>query len=142
MEGGVVDTVAFAQHAHLSFGTINQATWWTANLNPGTVNCPIVVNIDAYESLSDEHREVLDSSVQESLDHYLANYGELLERWDSVLAEKNVEKVEIAEDVISEFRAKAADPIRDAWIKDMEAQGLPGQELYDLVVKTLADAKM
>ena len=30
MESGVVDTVAFAQHAHLSFGTINQAEWWTA----------------------------------------------------------------------------------------------------------------
>ena len=59
MESGVVDTVAFAQHAHLSFGTINQADWWTANLNPGTVNCPVVVNIDAYESLSDDHRAAL-----------------------------------------------------------------------------------
>ena len=37
MESGVVDTVAFAQHAHLAFGTINRAEWWTANLNPGTV---------------------------------------------------------------------------------------------------------
>ena len=141
MESGVVDTVAFAQHAHLSFGTINQADWWTANLNPGTVNCPVVVNIDAYESLSDAHREALDGSVQESLDHYVANYGELLAEWDSVLAEKGVTKVEISADVIDAFRAKAADPIRDAWIADMEAQGLPGQELYDLVMSTLAEAK-
>ena len=141
MESGVVDTVAFAQHAHLSFGTINQADWWTANLNPGTVNCPVVVNIDAYESLSDAHREALDGSVQESLDHYVANYGELLAKWDSVLAEKGVTKVEISADVIDAFRAKAADPIRDAWIADMEAQGLPGQELYDLVMSTLAEAK-
>lgn len=141
MESGVVDTVAFAQHAHLSFGTINQADWWTANLNPGTVNCPVVVNIDAYESLSDAERTALDSSVDEALDHYLTNYGELLQRWDAVLEEKGVKKVEIADDVIAAFRAKAADPIRDAWIKDMEAQGLPGQELYDLVVKTLAEAK-
>jgi TRAP-type C4-dicarboxylate transport system substrate-binding protein len=141
MEGGLVDTVAFAQHAHLSFGTINQATWWTANLNPGTVNCPVVVNIDAYEGLSDQHRAALDSSVDEALDHYLANYGELLKKWDSVLADKGVTKVEIAESEIAAFRAKAADPIRDKWITDMEAQGLPGQELYDLVVKTLADAK-
>ena len=141
MESGVVDTVAFAQHAHLSFGTINQAEWWTANLNPGTVNCPVVVNIDAYESLSDEHRAALDSSVPEALDHYLANYGKLLERWDAVLAEKGVQKVEIADDVIVAFRAKAADPIRDKWISDMEAQGLPGQELYNLVVSTLAAAK-
>ena len=141
MESGVVDTVAFAQHAHLSFGTINQADWWTANLNPGTVNCPVVVNIDAYDSLSDDHRAALDSSVPEALDHYLAHYAELLARWDTVLAEKGVAKVEIADDVIAEFRAKAADPIRDKWIADMEAQGLPGQELYDLVVQTLADAK-
>ena len=141
MESGVVDTVAFAQHAHLSFGTINQAEWWTANLNPGTVNCPVVVNIDAYESLSDEHRAALDSSVPEALDHYLANYAELLQRWDSVLEEKGVQKVEIDDAVITEFRSVAADPIRDAWIADMEAQGLPGQELYDLVVKPLADAK-
>jgi len=101
----------------------------------------VVVNIDAYESLSDAERTALDSSVDEALDHYLTNYGELLQRWDAVLEEKGVKKVEIADDVIAAFRAKAADPIRDAWIKDMEAQGLPGQELYDLVVKTLADAK-
>ncbi|WP_147113132.1 C4-dicarboxylate TRAP transporter substrate-binding protein [Tateyamaria sp. syn59] len=141
MESGVVDTVAFAQHAHLSFGTINQADWWTANLNPGTVNCPVVVNIDAYDSLSDDHKAALESSIPEAIDHYLANYAELLERWDSVLEEKGVQKVEIAPEVIEEFRAVAADPARDAWIADMEAQGLPGQELYDLVVETLADAK-
>ena len=141
MESGVVDTVAFAQHAHLSFGTINQADWWTANLNPGTVNCPVVVNIDAYESLSDAHREALDGSVQEALDHYVANYGELLAKWDSVLADKGVTKVEISADVIDAFRAKAADPIRDTWIADMEAQGLPGQELYDLVMSTMAEVK-
>ncbi|SFR50094.1 C4-dicarboxylate TRAP transporter substrate-binding protein [Litoreibacter janthinus] len=141
MESGVVDTVAFAQHAHLSFGTINQADWWTANLNPGTVNCPVVVNIDAYESLSDEHRAALDSSVDEAIAYYLENYGKLLEKWDSVLAEKNVTKVEISDDVLKEFRATAADPIRDAWIKDMEAQGIPGQELYDLVEKTLAEKR-
>ena len=141
MESGVVDTVAFAQHAHLSYGTINQADWWTTNLNPGTVNCPVVVNIDAYEALSDAHRDALDSSVTEAIDHYLANYGKLLDRWESVLAEKGVEKVEIADDVISSFRAKASDPIREGGIADMEAQGLPGQELFDLVQSTLAAAK-
>ena len=141
MESGVVDTVAFAQHAHLSFGTINQADWWTANLNPGTVNCPVVVNIDAYESLSDAEREALDSSVPEALDYYVENYGKLLQKWDEVLAEKGVEKVMLSDETIAAFRAKAADPIREAWIKDMEAQGLPGQELYDLVMETLASTR-
>lgn len=141
MQSGVIDTAAFAQHAHLSFGTINEADWWTANLNPGTVNCPIVVNIDAYEALSPENREALDSSVDAAIDHYLANYAELLERWDEVLEEKNVEKVEIAPEVRQEFKARAADPIHAAWIEEMSAQGIPAQELYDLVNTTLEEAK-
>ena len=137
MEAGVIDTASFAQHAHLSFGTINEADWWTANLNPGTVNCPVVVNIDAYESLTDEEREALDSSVPEAIDYYLENYGELLKQWDEVLDEKGVEKVMLSDKAIAEFRSTAADPIREAWIADMEAQGIPGQELYDLVMETL-----
>ncbi|MBD3678063.1 MAG: C4-dicarboxylate TRAP transporter substrate-binding protein [Rhodobacteraceae bacterium] len=141
MESGVVDTVAFAQHAHLSFRTIDQAEWWTANLNPGTVNCPVVVNTDAYDALSDEHRAALESSIDESIDYYLENYGKLLERWDDVLAEKNVQRVEIAEGELAQFRAIAADPIREEWIKNMSAQGIPAQELYDLVMKTLADMR-
>ncbi|MGB1208437.1 MAG: TRAP transporter substrate-binding protein DctP, partial [Paracoccaceae bacterium] len=141
MESGVVDTVAFAQHAHLSFGTINRADWWTANLNPGTVNCPIVVNIDAYEDLSDAHRAILDESVPEAIDHYLANYAALLDRWDSVLEEKGVQKVMLADSEIAAFREVAGTPIRDKWIADMTAQGLPGQELYDLVMNTLSDKR-
>ena len=68
-------------------------------------------------------REALDSSIPEAIDHYLANYGELLKKWDDVLAEKGVTKVEISEDELNAFRAKAADPIRAAWIADMEASG-------------------
>jgi len=134
--------VAFAPHAHLAFRTIDIADWWTENLNPGTVNCPVVVNTDAYAALSDEHRAALDSSVDEAIDHYLANYGALLEKWEGILAEKGVTKVHLSEDELAAFRAKAADPIREQWIADMTAQGLPAQELYDLVVDTLAKERM
>lgn len=138
MESGVVDAVAFAQHAHLSFRTIDLAKWWTTNLNPGTVNCPVVVNIDAYESLSPENREALDSSIDEAIAYYLENYGKLLEQWEAILAEKNVSKIDFTPEQIEAFRAKAADPIRAEWIASMEAQGIPGQELYDLTQQTLA----
>jgi len=141
MESGVIDAASFAQHAHLAFRTIDLAEWWTTNLNPGTVNCPVVVNIDAYEGLSDEHRAALDSSIEGAIEHYLANYGELLAKWDSILAEKNVAKVEFSEAEIAAFKAAAADPAREAWLASMEAQGVPGQELLDVVNETLASMR-
>ena len=141
MESGVIDSAAFAQHAHLAFRTIDLADWWTANLNPGTVNCPVVVNTDAYEALSDEHRAAFDESVPEAIEHYLANYGELLDQWDQVLEEKGVEKVTFSDDEIAAFRARAAEPIREAWIAEMQDQGIPGEELFEVVRDTLAEVR-
>ncbi|WP_040609237.1 C4-dicarboxylate TRAP transporter substrate-binding protein [Pseudooceanicola batsensis] len=139
MDSNVVDTVAFAQHAHLSFRTIDQATWWTANLNPGTVNCPIVVNMDAYEGLSDEHREALDSSVDEAIEYYVDNYqNNVLKQWDQILEEKNVTKVEFSEEELQKFR-EATQGIADQWIEEKSAQGIPAQELYDMVKAKLAE---
>ncbi|MEJ6502243.1 MAG: C4-dicarboxylate TRAP transporter substrate-binding protein [Rhodobacterales bacterium] len=141
MESGVVDTVAFAPHAHFAFRTIDIAKWWTSNLNPGTVNCPVVVNIEAYDALSAEHRAALDGSVDESIAYYIENYGKLMAKWEAVLAEKGVTKVVIADEELAKFRAIAADPVRDKWIADMTAQGVPAQELYDLVMATLVDMR-
>ena len=140
MESGVVDTVAFAQHAHLSFGTINQADWWTANLNPGTVNCPVVVNIDAYESLSDAHRDALLGSVDEALDHYVANYnGATMDAWGPALAERGITEVTFADEEIAAFKDAAAAPAAAAWIEQNTAAGLPAQELYDMVTGMIAE---
>ncbi len=141
MEGGTVDTVAFAPHAHLSFRTIDIADWWTENLNPGTVNCPVVVNIDAYNALTDEERAALDGAVDGAMEHYLANYADLMEnRWDVALAENDVERITVPDETLAELAANAA-PIHAAWIEDMTAQGFPAQELYDLVGSTLAEVR-
>lgn len=135
MDSGVVKAVAFAPHAHMSFGTIENATWWTENLNPGTVNCPVVVNSDALASLSDEHRDALLGSVDEALDHYVANYnGATMKAWGPALKERNITRVSFSESEIAVFQEEAAEPAAAIWIEQNAAAGLPAQELYDLVI--------
>ncbi|MEM8803541.1 MAG: C4-dicarboxylate TRAP transporter substrate-binding protein [Pseudomonadota bacterium] len=139
MDSGVVKAVSFAPHAHMSFGTIENGTWWTTNLNPGTVNCPVVVNTDAFNSLSDEHREALMGSIDESLDHYIANYnGATMDAWGPALEERGIQKVTFSDDEIAAFKEAAAAPAAAAWIEQNTAAGLPAQELYDLVTGMIA----
>lgn len=139
MDSGVVKAVAFAPHAHMSFGTIENATWWTENLNPGTVNCPVVVNSDALDGLSDDHREALLGSVDEALDHYVANYnGATMEAWGPALAERDIEVVTFSDAEIAAFKDAAAAPAAAAWIEQNTAAGLPAQDLYDLVTGMIA----
>ncbi|MFS4581936.1 C4-dicarboxylate ABC transporter substrate-binding protein [Phaeobacter sp. C3_T13_0] len=140
MDSGVVKAVAFAPHAHMSFGTIENATWWTENLNPGTVNCPVVVNTDALDSLSDAHRDALLGSVDEALDHYVAHYnGATMEAWGPALDEREITRVTFSDEEIAAFKDAAAAPAAAAWIEQNTAAGLPAQDLYDLVTGMIAN---
>ena len=142
MDSGVVKAVAFAPHAHMAFGTIENGKWWTSNLNPGTVNCPVVANTDALDSLSDAHREALLGSIEGALDHYVDNYeNNTLQAWGPALEERGIEVISFDEDSLATFEAAVAGPAAAAWIEDMGNRGLPAQELYDFATGKLAELK-
>ncbi len=142
MDSGIVKAVSFAPHAHMSFGTIENGTWWTTNLNPGTVNCPVVVNNDALADLSDEHRDALLGSVDEALDHYISSYEtKTMDAWGPALEERGITSVTFTDEELAAFKDAAAAPAAAAWIEDNTARGLPAQELYDLVTGMIAEAK-
>ncbi len=142
MDSGIVKAVSFAPHAHMSFGTIENGTWWTTNLNPGTVNCPVVVNNDALADLSDEHRDALLGSVDEALDHYISSYEtKTMDAWGPALEERGITSVTFTDEELAAFKDAAAAPAAAAWIEDNTARGLPAQELYDMVTGMIAEAK-
>ena len=134
LESGEISAVAFAPHAHMSFGTIANATWWTTNLNPGTVNCPVVANVDAVASLSPEHRDALYGSINEALDYYIAQYEyNMLESWEPVLKELGIEKVTFSDLELNYFRDRVEKPAAQQWVDEHENIGLPANEIYNLV---------
>lgn len=139
LDSGVVKAVAFAPHAHMSFGTVEAGKWWTTNLNPGTVNCPVVVNTDALASLSDEHRDMLLGSVDEALDYYIENYNtNTMSAWGPKLEEKGIEQISYSDEELTAFREAVAGPAAQSWIEENAKRGLPAQELYDMVTKAIA----
>ena len=140
MDSGVVKAVSFAPHAHMSFGTVENAEWWTTNLNPGTVNCPVVANSDALADLSDAHREALTSSIDEALNYYIESYNtKTMDAWGPLLEEKGITQVTFTDGEIAAFKEAAAAPAANAWIEANTAAGLPAQELYDLVTGMVAE---
>ena len=139
MDSGVVKAVAFAPHAHMAFGTVENGKWWTTNLNPGTVNCPVVVNTDALNALSDKERDALMSSVDEALAHYVSNYNnKTMSAWGPKLDEKGIARITYGDGELAAFRKAVAGPAAKSWIEENTKRGLPAQELYDLVTGIVA----
>ena len=138
LEENLIEAVAFAPHAHLSFGSIDRAEWWTTNLNPGTVNCPVVAGINAVNELDQRYRDALYSSINEALDHYIDNYNTKTTRaWGSALDRRGIERVTFSDTEINAFRVKVAGPAVTSWIAENSSKGLPAKELYDYVISAL-----
>lgn len=137
LDSGVVDTVAFAQHAHLAFGSIQAGKWATTNLNLGTADCPVVVNTDALNSLSDANKEALLGSVQESLDYYVENYeGSVIGKYNATIAEKGITQVTFTPAQTAELNT-LAESVRAAWIKKYEGE-FDAKALYDFTAAEFA----
>lgn len=139
LTNGEINAVAFAPHAHMAFNTVDNAVWWTSNLNPGTANCPIVVNSDAVKTLPAASRIALVSSVDEALDHFIANYTDAtMAAWEDTLMDRHIIQLKLNAGILSAISDEVAQPSADAWIAEKAALGLPAQELHDLVKKTLS----
>ncbi|MDJ0930116.1 hypothetical protein [Breoghania sp.] len=97
------------------------------------MQCPVVMSTDAYAALPDDLKKIFDDSIQPSIDHYIANYGKVYDRWWPTLEENNIAQVKFSDEGLAGFKAKAA-PIWDEWVKKVDAQGIPGQDLLDMML--------
>lgn len=139
LDSGVVKAVAFAPHAHMAFGTVESAKWWTTNLNPGTVNCPVVVNTHALNALNDSEREALLGSVDEALAHYLTHYSvNTMATWGRTLDANGIARITYTAGELAAFRELAAGPAAAAWVEENTKRGLPAQELLDFVISMVS----
>lgn len=138
IDSGTVQAVAFAPHAHLAFKTVEAGSWWTNNLNPGTVSCPVVINTDAYDILPADFQKALDDSVAPAIQHYLDTYAKVYDKFYPTLEENGVTQIAFSDEELAAFKEVAGKPLWDAWLEEMSAKGVPAQELLDLVQSKIA----
>jgi TRAP-type C4-dicarboxylate transport system substrate-binding protein len=136
IESGTVDAAAFAFYSHFSYKINEVSTWRTTNLAPGSVNCPTVVNIDAYKSLSEANLKLLNEAIDVGYDALNTAYADAVEKYEPIADDAGIEKITYSDAELGIFREKAARPVWDAWVEEQSAAGVPAQELLDLVLKT------
>ncbi len=130
LDAGLIDTVAFAEHAHLAFSSIQAGKWATTNLNLGSADCPVIVNVDAFNKLSDEHKQALLGSVDEALDFYIKNYEEnVITRYNKGIEKLNIEKVTFTPEQVDELE-KLSKTVREQWVAEYKDK-FNSQELFD-----------
>jgi TRAP-type C4-dicarboxylate transport system substrate-binding protein len=130
MDSGVIDAASFAPHAHLATKTYAVGKWATTNLNLGTADCPVVVNTDALNALSEEHREALLGSVDEAIAFYVDNYeNNTVTKYQEAIKEAGLTLVTFTPEQTAELN-ELAESVRAQWIKENAGQ-FDSQALFD-----------
>lgn len=117
MDSGVIDAATFAPHAHLATKTYKVGKWASTNLNLGSANCPVVVNTDALNSLSDDNKAALLGSVDEALAYYVDNYENVtIGKYDAAVKDAGLTMVTFSDDDTKKLNELAAS-VREDWVK-------------------------
>lgn len=132
-EQGNISAIALAPHSHIGMGTAHLSSWWTANLNVGAPQCPIAVNKDALDGLSEEHKEALLGSVDEALDHYVDNYlNTVISPWMATLSENGIQTIVYDAETLGEFLIRIEEPSTSAWVETYSG-ALSSRDLLEFV---------
>lgn len=96
-----------------------------------------LMNKDFWNSLPSDIQEIIDDiNVELAQQHIVDQQAAIDQAWTDL--EEYITVYTISEDEMDRWRQTVA-PITDQWIANMEDQGLPGQEAYDLMQEVLAE---
>lgn len=130
MDSGVIDAASFAPHAHLATKSYTVGKWATTNLNLGSANCPVVVNTEALNGLSEEHRKALLGSVDEAIAYYVDNYdNNTTGKYEAAVKEAGLKQVTFTPEQTAKLN-ELARSVREEWIKQ-NADKFDSQALFD-----------
>ncbi len=134
IQRGTVDAVSFPfSYAHAAYKVDEVAKWYTANLSPGTADCPIIFNSKAYAKLPKQYQDLLWSLRDEVTAAYQKVYAAADQKYVPRF-KKALTEIKYDDATLSTFRKIAGRPIWDAWVNDNKGR-FDAQAVLDLVLK-------
>jgi len=139
LDRGTIDATGFSHASMLPFRFHEVSDWYTVDMNPGTLNCPMVINTDAFDALPEQYQDLLMEAKDVGYEALKEANRTGTEKALDVFEEELV-TVRFSDEEMATFREAAGRPIWDDWIAENEEEGLPAQELFDLVMETASAA--
>lgn len=118
MQRGGVDAVSFPYtYAHAAYKINELATWYTSNLQPGSSECPMVLNKTAFEKLPSQYQDLLMGLKGEVTQALIEKYEEA-DAKNLPAFEAAMEKIVYDEATLAEFKKVAGEPVYAKFVED------------------------
>ena len=133
IDRGAVDAISLPfSYAHAAFKIDEVSEWFTANLSPGTNDCPNVISIAAWDKLPPQYQKLMMEAKEVGYkalkEAYAKSDSVNIPKWRKRMAEIKYTSAELAK-----FQAIGGKPVYDKWVEDnkdkFDSKGLLGAML-------------
>lgn len=138
LERGVVDGTVLPYEAIFVFKMGDLVKYATEKSDFYTMTQVVLMNKRKFDSLPKDVQKIINETTGMAMS---LSCGKVFDKAEASLRKKildkgGVEPIVLPEEELAKLRA-LSDPIRKAWVKEMKAKGLPGQEILDEATKLL-----
>ncbi|MFH1952460.1 MAG: TRAP transporter substrate-binding protein [Pseudomonadota bacterium] len=140
-EKGVLDGAALPWAAVATFNLFEVFPYWT-NVDLWCAPFLIFMNKDKWDSLPKDIQKTIESVSNMNAARWLGDSAWGLDVKDETLAKaekagKKLEMISMAPGELDRWKDIAGAPVWDAWVKEMNEKGLPGQKVLDAAKKLM-----
>ena len=122
VQQGTMDAASFPfTYAHVAYKIHEVADWYTANLSPGTSDCPLAFSIKAHEALPAQYKKLLEDVKEDVIETQIRAYV-TMDGKNLPMLKKKLKEVRYSEDQLASFRAAGGKPVIEAWIEDNQGK--------------------
>lgn len=141
LERGLVDVGSFPfSYAFGAYRLHEVAKWYTTNAAISTTGCPFLSGISAWNALPPQYQKLIEDSRDAALAQQAEAYDEADRKYIPLFKKNGIVAITYSKEERDRLVAIGGKPIWDQWVKDAEAQGIPGQELLDLILASAEKA--
>ena len=120
VQQGTMDAASFPfTYSHVAYKIHEVTDWYTANLSPGTSDCPVAFSINAYNGLPGQYKKLLADVKEDVVKAQIQAYIDI-DKKNLPMLKAKLKEVVYSDETLASFRKAAGKPVIEAWIKDNE----------------------
>lgn len=141
LQTGVIDAVAATPSAHGGWKLYELSEWYTVGMDAGSAHVSLLCNQSAYAALDDAQKALIADARAHAYAETIKAQSEAGAVYKPKFEEFQLKRVDVPAGMVSEIREKAARPVWDAYVADLDGKGLPGADVLNFVLESADSAQ-
>jgi len=134
LDRGLLDGIAFPNYAVASFKIYEISQWFTRGYAFPSPASYLAVNVGAFEALPSQYQKLLVEAGPKAAQIQIDGLADIEAKAEAQFIAAGVKRIDISPAVRDQLLQRSAQDVYDKWVKDVTAQGYPGQKLLDYLI--------